>query len=376
MKKQKKSKQTKQKKEYKPSAITKIKKREKEIRERLEKLKKEEQKLYEKKYTQRRPPVKKEPKKIISIQKPREYTQEERTKQAVWNYNPAIREREKAVLDFVKAKKEEQVRDKITNFRQQQEKERLMQEVRRNIRREDWARRNIKAERANLRASMVAGKVGKFGARAVDFVDKSGRHFAKSSQKVSRSAEKGLKSIAGSFGYSKKLSSSLLNIGAGGRPQGQRVKEGPGRPRGDFKHRDPYTGKPIPATLFYKRIKDFRRDQQQKAQQVDQQVVQQLAKRGIPPEQAKQIVDTRQLQSVGVQPQVQNGVVPMSPEMQRQLMLQAQMQNQPRPIQQSNYPSQAVRPIWRRQNMIRVETDMLGNKKEVLSGNDPRNFWN
>ena len=189
------------------------------------------------------------------------------------------------------------------------------------------------------------------------------------------------KKITKAVKYRPRLSASLLNIGAGFSSGGRvkssqrRVKEGPGRPRGDFKHRDPQTGQPIPATVYYKRVKELRRQQQQQAQQISQQVdaqqLQQLAKRGIPPEQAKQIIDQRQLQSVGVQPQ-------MSEFQRQQLILQQLRQQQMQtPSQQAfNRPSQAVIPIWRRQNVIRYERDIFGNVKAVEGGNNPKNFWN
>jgi len=190
------------------------------------------------------------------------------------------------------------------------------------------------------------------------------------SKRISKDSKKVIKGVSKSVKYRPKLSSSLLNIGAGfaGGTQ-QRVKEGPGRPVGDYKHRSPFTGKPIPATQYYKEIKDYRRQQMQRANQVDQQAIQQLAKRGIPPEQAKQIIDQRQLQSVGVQQ-------PMSDFQRLQMLQQMQQQNRPIPQQLPNtYPSQAVRPIWRRQSVVRKDWGLFG-QKVVVQGNDPRSFWN
>ena len=151
-------------------------------------------------------------------------------------------------------------------------------------------------------------------------------------------------------------------------------KEGPGRPRGDYKHRDPFTGKPIPATVYYKRKKDFDRFQQQKAQLQDQKEIQQLAKRGIPPEQARPIVNQRQLQSVGVtqQPQPQQ----LTPEQLQQLNIQRRIQQESEMPEQmpSRYPSQAVRPIWRRQPVEDTDWGLFGRKKVVRGV--PQSFWN
>jgi len=200
------------------------------------------------------------------------------------------------------------------------------------------------------------------------------------------------------IGYRPSLSSNLQRtfggvFGGQTRQSGskQRVKEGPGRPRGDFKHRSPFTGQPIPATVFYKQIKEFRRLQEQRANQVDQQQVQQLAKRGIPPQQAKQIVDVRQLRNVGIQPQIQNGVVPyqvqqipqpippqLSPEMQRQIFIQQQLQQlqtqqnqRPNPFA-SQVPSNLPRYGKRGQF---IEGDAFG-KPRIKTFGDGKSFWN
>jgi len=207
------------------------------------------------------------------------------------------------------------------------------------------------------------------------------------SYKIKKTPSK-FKKISKAISYGKSLPSNLMRTygGGGTRQSGsqQRVKEGPGRPRGEYKHRDPQTGQPIPATVFYKRVKELRRQAQQNARLRDIQQVQELSKRGIPPSQAQQIVDARQLQSVGVQPQqfqqvqMQPQRIPtqISPEMQRQLFIQ-QLQRQQQPqFQPQGVPFQAVRPIWRRQNTQRYERDIFGNVKVVQGGNDPKNFWN
>ena len=207
---------------------------------------------------------------------------------------------------------------------------------------------------------------------------------AVSSYKIKKKPSK-FKKIAGVVNYRPSLSSNLMRTygGMGGTRQSgsqQRVKEGPGRPRGDYKHRDPQTGQRIPATLFYKRMKEVKRQAEQLARLRDIQAVQEMSKRGIPPSQAKQIVDARQLQSVGVQPQIQQVQMQpqriptqITPEMQRQLFIQQLQRQQP---QQQGVPSQTVRPIWRRQNTQRYERDIFGDVKVVQGGNDPKNFWN
>jgi len=161
------------------------------------------------------------------------------------------------------------------------------------------------------------------------------------------------------YSYKPKLSKSLLNIGAGfvGGSGTKRVKQTPGRPRGIYKHKDPFTGKPIPATLFYRRIREYKRVQQQMANKKDLEAIKQLAKRGIPPEQAKEIIDRSQLQNV--QGQRQN--------IQIKQVVPRQIPN--------NYPSQAVRPIWRnREGWLDYDWTIAG-KKVVVRGT-PQSFWN
>ena len=78
-----------------------------------------------------------------------------------------------------------------------------------------------------------------------------------------------------------------------------------GRPAGTLKVRiNPFTGKQIkiPAKQYYKLVRQYNNRNEAVANTVDRQQVTQLARRGIPPEQAQQIVDARQLQQVYQQP--------------------------------------------------------------------------
>lgn len=189
---------------------------------------------------------------------------------------------------------------------------------------------------------------------------------------VRKTKKTNLNKLRTPISYKRNLPSNLMKMyggatgGASQQSQGQRPV---GRPRGEFKHRSPFTGKPIPAQVYNKQIRQFRRVQEQQANQIDRQQISQLAKRGIPPEQAMQIVNARQMQSVQ-QPQ-------LSQEQIRQLMIQ-KIQEQNQIPQQMREPiqSQAVRPIWRRQGTIRYERDIFGNIKVVEGGNNPKNFWN
>jgi hypothetical protein len=72
---------------------------------------------------------------------------------------------------------------------------------------------------------------------------------------------------------------------------GKKEKEhaGPGRPRETYKHRHPLTGKPIPATEWYKVRKKLRRRAKARAEATDIRQQQLLARRGISPEEARAI---------------------------------------------------------------------------------------
>ena len=192
-----------------------------------------------------------------------------------------------------------------------------------------------------------------------------------------------IKKISNAYGYKSKLSKTLLGYSGafgGGRPQQTQKSVGRprpvGRPRGEFKHRDPKTGQPIPATIYYKRLKELRRQAQQQARLKDIQQIQQLAKRGIPPEQAQQIVDARQLRREGVTTQP-NQPTQITPEMQRRLLQQQQLQAQQIKLQSQN--GQIVPPetptIWRgRRGVVGQEGTVAGQVKKVYGL--PSSFWN
>lgn len=72
---------------------------------------------------------------------------------------------------------------------------------------------------------------------------------------------------------------------------------GPGRPRGTYRTRiNPFTGRPVamPATEYYKLIKKFRATQTQTAAAVDNAAVARMARKGIPPEEARVLINQKQ----------------------------------------------------------------------------------
>lgn len=174
------------------------------------------------------------------------------------------------------------------------------------------------------------------------------------------------KKVASAVKFKPQLSKNLLsyaNAFTGGSNSQGRTQSGPGRPKGVMKWRSPFTGKPIPAPEYYKQVRAYRRIQEQKAEQSQAQQLQALAKKGMSPQQVA-MIQLRQQQMV----QQQNIPQMQSQQVQQVSQMPEQMQN----VQ----PSGAVRPIWRRQSVVAYETDVMGNRRPILRGNDPRSFWN
>lgn len=203
-----------------------------------------------------------------------------------------------------------------------------------------------KARESEAKASIPASKARKAEAKAL----------AEKYKAIARKEKRGniIKRLSKAVKYSAKLSSSLLNYGAniGNQPQG-RTQSHPGRPAGVMKWRSPFTGRPIPAPQYYKEVRAFRRIQSQQAEQTQVQQIQQMARKGITPQQVAII-------------QLRN----------QQMQTQTQQMPQQYPQQVQQPPSSAVRPIWRRQAFLSSEPDILGNRRNIILGNDPRSFWN
>jgi len=117
-----------------------------------------------------------------------------------------------------------------------------------------------------------------------------------------------------------------------------------GRPPGSYRHINPKTGRGMPAQEWYKLQRALKRRAQAIAQLRDTQETQALAKRGIPPEQAKVIVDSRQIRSV-----VRSMPV-VRPQQAQVVSQQAQIQSEIARIQQLEpwARAQAMRNLQRR----------------------------
>lgn len=74
------------------------------------------------------------------------------------------------------------------------------------------------------------------------------------------------------------------------------AKKSVGRPRGVYKHKHPITGKPLPATVYYKVVRRLKRRAKALPQEIQIRRQIALARRGITPQQAQQIQAQQQIQ--------------------------------------------------------------------------------
>lgn len=184
-----------------------------------------------------------------------------------------------------------------------------------------------------------------------------------------------------------------------------------GRPAGQYKTRiNPFTGKPIqiPATEFYALKKKFKQAIQMRAkataERTDVAQTQALARRGIPPEQARQLVDSSQERAVGIVPeeeqiqQVQASQEQVTPqevqptEMQQRMarlraiktqrelqragvVPQQQMSQQmPQQPQQVQYQQQPQYPQQYPQQRVRLKRDIMSGRV-IASTVPPQEKW-
>lgn len=235
--------------------------------------------------------------------------------------------------------REKVVLEKISRG-QKAEKQKLFDKVGARVQREiDEERRPELERKARVKAktqkilkgavfgttAVVVGKGGKITKRTTGGAIRQGQQFSKVIQKAA--------GVPTKDGTVKGVKAKKSTTGLVGRPAGQ------------YKTRiNPFTNQPIqiPATEYYKLIDKFKDIQKLKAstiaQQTDTAQVQALAQRGIPPEQAKQIVDTRQLQSVIPEGYhiMQNG--------EPRLMKDTEMEQQYPQIQEAMPQEQAIEP--------------------------------
>jgi hypothetical protein len=205
------------------------------------------------------------------------------------------------------------------------------------------------------------------------------QEFQAPAQAMHNKAGKAFKSVAGAYGARYKMSKSLLAFSNafGGTSRGGQSH--PGRPKQVYVHRSPFTGKPIPAPLYYKEMRAFKNLQQNKAETIQTQRTRQYAQRGIPPQQMQQIQQQVQQQQVIRQMQMQR---PQPQQYQQPYQTQPQPQMvQPQQLQQQaqQLPNGTVIPrgnsVWKfRRGIVGTEGGLMGRQQKVYGL--PESFWN
>lgn len=108
----------------------------------------------------------------------------------------------------------------------------------------------------------------------------------------------------------------------GGKGAGVGSRTGrPGRPKGSYTYRNPITGKPMHVWEYRKLVSALKRQNKALAERKDMIEQMELAKRGIPPDQAKVLVDARQIRSVSTGDEA---IIQEVPQVQEQVQAQAQ----------------------------------------------------
>jgi len=128
---------------------------------------------------------------------------------------------------------------------------------------------------------------------------------------------------------------------------------GPGRPKKTYKHVNPLTGQPIPATQYYKLRKALKRKASRIEDQAEYQQRIALAKRGLSPEEIQQ-AEILKAQRMA-------------------MMRQSQMMQQPQVVQQ--VPIQQIRQIQMQpQQQFKIVTDLMTGRK-ILKRIPPKERW-
>jgi len=128
----------------------------------------------------------------------------------------------------------------------------------------------------------------------------------------------------------------------------RKVKTGPGRPAGVFKHTSPLTGQKVPATTYYRHLKEARRRLRTQAQQSRIREQAAMARRGVPP----QITRMRQMQRI------------QQPQYPQQIQ---QVQEYPQQIPTQYPPLQGQQPY-------KVVTDIMTGRR-IIKSIPPRERW-
>jgi hypothetical protein len=199
--------------------------------------------------------------------------------------------------------------------------------------------------------------------------------------KGTKVVSKVIKSIPKNVSYRKELSSNLMKSFTGG---SNKSSAPVGRPRGSLKWRSPFTGKPVPATEYYKEVRQFKKIQIQRAEQNAQRRMQEMARQGIPQNPVQSQAQPVQVPNQVTQMQRPVQVRPVQMRQIRPVQMRGQMQRPNRPMpNQMQVPNQGQRvvvnrstPVWKyRRGDLAQEKNAFGRIKIVERGS-PQGFWN
>ena len=159
----------------------------------------------------------------------------------------------------------------------------------------------------------------------------------------------------------------------------------PGRPKGSYKPRFiPGVGyKAIPAKAYYKILRRIKAQREGQAQATDMQQIKALAQRGIPPQQARQLVNQRQIQRAVVNPPRVQAPPIQPPQFNPQQFQQVEQQRIQNQVERWAQP-QAQRLLQRRMELERpsqppqqrMEVSLLdGRARPVSNSMSRRERW-
>ena len=165
-----------------------------------------------------------------------------------------------------------------------------------------------------------------------------------------------VKKLSKVVGYKKELASNLTKDFMSQSQSGGTKRVG--RPQGYRTHTSPFSGKPIPATQFYKEMRLFRRQQQVLGERINEQRLQNAARQGVTPQQLQQINMQRQM----MQQQIQQNPNMQMPQNNQNVPIRPQIQNQS---------------IWNRRNQppqVMRDWDLFGTK--IVERGSVHAMWN
>jgi hypothetical protein len=200
--------------------------------------------------------------------------------------------------------------------------------------------------------------------------------FQEPAQVAHQKAGKVLKSAAGAYKAKANMSKSLLAFSNafGGTTRGGQSHSR--RPKQVYVHRSPFTGKPIPAPLYYKEMRAFKNLQTNKAENIQVQRTRQYAQRGVPPQQIQQVQQQQAIRQIQMQrpPQQQQVQQPYQTQPHPQMVQPQQLQQQAQQLPNGTVIPLGTR-VWKFQRGVVGEEGGLFGKQKKIYGAE-QSFWN